>query len=108
MSHLISDHLPSLNSLKEDARALGHEAADLARDRVLQPARQLATDARQQFAERGDRLNTQLTDVASEAEVLIRENRDRAAAWISANPFAAFGLAVGAGLVLSALLRSRR
>jgi ElaB/YqjD/DUF883 family membrane-anchored ribosome-binding protein len=84
--------LPSIDSLKKEARALGHEAADLAEKKIVRPVRQLASDA---------------CDAASEGsectQKMFREQRHRASEWIADNPFAAIGLALGAGLVLSSL-----
>ena len=96
--------LPSLEALKKDAIALGHEAADMARDRVLRPAQELVRDSRQHMDAAGERLK----DEAADAEAALRVQRDRAAEWIAAHPFAAVGLAVGAGVLLSELLRDRR
>jgi ElaB/YqjD/DUF883 family membrane-anchored ribosome-binding protein len=96
--------LPSLHALKEDAVALGQEAADLARERVLRPAQDLVRDSRKQLDAAGERLK----DGAAGTEEAILVERDRVAAWIAEHPFAAVGLAVGAGVLLSELLRDRR
>ena len=96
--------IPSLKALKKDALALGEEAAELAREHVLRPAQNLVRDSRGQLEAAGERLH----DEAAVAEDVLSEQRDRLAAWISAHPFAAVGLAVGAGVLLSELLRDRR
>jgi ElaB/YqjD/DUF883 family membrane-anchored ribosome-binding protein len=100
---IISD-LPSLDALKKDALALGQEAADLARERVLRPAQDLVRDSRHDLDAAGERLR----EGAAEAEAALRAERDRAADWISEHPFLAAGLAFGAGVLLGELLRSRR
>lgn len=99
----ISD-LPSLDALKKDAIALGHEAADLARDRVLRPAQDLVRDSREQLGVAGERLK----DGAAGTEEALRVQRDRLTDWIAAHPLAAVGLAVGVGVLLSEVLRDRR
>jgi ElaB/YqjD/DUF883 family membrane-anchored ribosome-binding protein len=96
--------LPSLEALKKDAVALGHEAADLAREHVLRPAQDLVRESRHQFDTAGERLK----EGAAEAEEVLRVERDRAVDWISEHPFTAIGLAFGAGVLLSELLRDRR
>lgn len=107
-SHVMSKptitELPSLDALKKDAIALGQEAAQVARERVLRPAQELVRDSREHMDAAGERLK----DEAADAETALRVQRDRAADWISAHPFAAVGLAVGAGVLLSELLRDRR
>lgn len=100
--------LPSLENLKEDARALGREAADLAREKVLRPAQDLVRDSREQLGEAASRVSGQLGDASASAEELLLAQKDRASDWIKANPLTAVGLAVGAGLLLGALLRDRR
>lgn len=84
--------------------ALGHEAAELARERLLRPAQDLVRDSRKQLDEAGERLR----DEAAGTEEALLVQRDRVAAWIADHPFAAVGLAVGAGVLLSELLRDRR
>ena len=96
--------LPSLEALKKDAIALGQEAAEMARDRVLRPAQELVRDSRHQMDAAGERLKGE----AADAEAALKVQRDRAADWIAAHPFAAVGLALGAGVLLSELLRDRR
>jgi ElaB/YqjD/DUF883 family membrane-anchored ribosome-binding protein len=104
MSTPIISELPSLEALKKDAISLGQEAAELARERVLRPAQDLVRESHHQFDAAGD----QLKEGAVEAEEVLRTERDRAARWISEHPFMAVGLALGAGLLLSELLRDRR
>lgn len=100
--------LPSLDALKEDARALGREAADLAREKVLRPAQDLVRDSREQFSDAASRVGGQVSDATASAEELLLDQKERATEWIKANPLTAVGLAVGAGLLLGALLRDRR
>jgi ElaB/YqjD/DUF883 family membrane-anchored ribosome-binding protein len=104
MSKPSISELPSLDALKKDVIALGHEAADLARERVLRPAQDLVHESRGHLGEAGERLK----DEAEGAEEALRVQRDRLADWIVAHPFAAVGLAVGAGVLLGELLRDRR
>jgi ElaB/YqjD/DUF883 family membrane-anchored ribosome-binding protein len=99
----ISD-LPSIEALKKDAISLGHEAAELARERVLRPAQDLVRESRHGMDAAGERLK----EGAAEAEEVLRFERDRAVDWISEHPFMAVGLAFGAGVLLSELLRDRR
>jgi ElaB/YqjD/DUF883 family membrane-anchored ribosome-binding protein len=100
--------LPSLQALREDVIALGHEAAELARERLLRPAqdlaRDLAQDSQRQVEETGERVADGVEQVG---DILLVE-RDLAASWIQKNPWAAVGLAFGAGLILNELWRSRR
>ena len=104
--------LPSLQALREDVIALGHEAAELARERLLRPAqdlaqdlaRDLAQDSQRQVEETGERVADGVEQVG---DILLAE-RDLAASWIQKNPWAAVGLAFGAGLILNELWRSRR
>jgi ElaB/YqjD/DUF883 family membrane-anchored ribosome-binding protein len=96
--------LPSLQALREDVIALGHEAAELARERLLRPARDLAHDSQRQVEAAGERV----ADEVEQAGDLLRAERDLAAGWIQKNPWAAVGLAFGAGVILSELCRGRR
>ena len=96
--------LPSLQALREDVIALGHEAAELARERLLRPARDLAQDSQRQVEAAGERV----ADGVEQAGDLLWAERDLAAGWIRKNPWAAVGLAFGAGVILSELYRSRR
>jgi len=88
---------PSLDAIKTDAQAFGREALDSARKNLIEPGMQAAREARDVMSVQYDR-----------AEENFAEQRDRAAAWISANPFTAVGIALGAGLVLTALLKPSR
>jgi ElaB/YqjD/DUF883 family membrane-anchored ribosome-binding protein len=96
--------LPSLQALREDVIALGHEAAELARERLLRPARDLAQDSQRQVEAAGERV----ADGVEQAGDLLWAERDLAAGWIRKNPWAAVGLAFGAGVILSELYRGRR
>lgn len=104
MSKPIISDLPSLEALKKDAISLGHEAAELARERVLRPAQDLMRESRHEMDAAGERLK----EGAAGAEEVLRAERDRAASWIAEHPFMAVGLALGAGMLLSELLRDRR
>lgn len=96
--------LPSLDSLKSDVRSLGHEAADLARDRLVRPAQDIAQQARERFREAG----RGFSETTAQTEEVLLAQRDRATTWVSAHPLAAIGLAVGAGVLLSTLMRDRK
>ncbi len=89
-----SSKLPSLQALEQDVRALGHEAADLAREKIIQPAADALADSK-----------ASLDSVLTDAETVLAEQRDKAADWIARHPFTAIGLAVGAGLLLGSALR---
>ena len=80
------------------------EAAELARERLLRPARDLAQDSQRQVEAAGERV----ADGVEQAGDLLWAERDLAAGWIQKNPWAAVGLAFGAGVILSELYRSRR
>ena len=86
-----------MDTLKREARSLGNEAADYAEKNILRPARRFARDARDAVSE-----GSECT------EKMFHEQKGRASDWIAANPFAAVGIALGAGLLLSSLLRNRR
>jgi ElaB/YqjD/DUF883 family membrane-anchored ribosome-binding protein len=88
--------VPSLQSLKEEAEKFRDEAAELAAKRLVRPARRLAREAREALGEGAEKTE----------ETLVLQ-RERAAAWIAAHPFAAVGIALGAGFVLSRLLDDR-
>lgn len=100
--------LPSLDTLKEDARTLGREAADLARDKVLRPAQDLVNDSRRHLNDAASRFGDQFGDASTEAEELLLAQKERASDWIKSNPLTAVGIALGAGVLLGALLRDRR
>ena len=104
MSKPIISDLPSLEALKKDALSLGQEAAELARERVLRPAQDLVRESRQGLDAAGERLK----EGAADAEEVLRAERERAASWISEHPLMAVGLAFGAGILISELLRDRR
>lgn len=104
MNHPLVSDLPSLEALKKDAIALGQEAAELARERVLRPAQDLVRESRHEVEAAGERLK----EGAAEAGEALRDERERAAGWIAGHPFLAVGLAFGAGVLLSELLRDRR
>ena len=89
--------LPSVDTLKREAGALKDEAAELAEQKILRPARQLARDARDA-----------VSDGSECTQEMLRLQRRRASDWIAENPFAAVGIALGVGLLLSSLLRNRR
>jgi ElaB/YqjD/DUF883 family membrane-anchored ribosome-binding protein len=89
--------LPSVDTLKGEARALKDEAAELAEQKILRPARRLARDA-----------SDAVSDGSECTQEMLRMQRRRAADWIAENPFAAVGIALGVGLLLSSLLRDRR
>ena len=83
---------------------MGHEAAELARERLLRPARDLAQDSQRQVEAAGERV----ADGVEQAGDLLGAERDLAAGWIRKNPWAAVGLAFGVGVILNELYRSRR
>ena len=96
--------LPSLHALKDDAMALGEEAAELARERILRPVQERVRESREQLGEAGQGLK----EGAEKAEEVLLAEGERAALWIKEHPWAAVGLAFGAGVVLSELWRTRR
>ncbi len=100
--------LPSLQALREDVIALGHEAAELARERLLRPARDLARDLAQDSQRQVEAAGERVADGVEQAGDLLCAERDLAAGWIQKNPWAAVGLAFGAGVILSELYRGRR
>jgi len=89
--------LPSVDTLKREAHALKDEAAELAEQKILRPARRLARDA-----------CDAVSDGSECTQEMLRVQGRRTSDWIAQNPFAAVGIALGAGLLLSSLLRSRR
>jgi ElaB/YqjD/DUF883 family membrane-anchored ribosome-binding protein len=89
--------LPSVDTLKREGRALTDEAAKLAEQKILRPARRLARDACEA-----------VSDGSECTQEMLRVQRRRASDWIADNPFAAVGIALGVGLLLSSLLRDRR
>ena len=100
--------LPSLQALREDVIALGHEAAELARERLLRPAQDLARDLAQDSQRQVEAAGERVADGVEQAGDLLCAERDLAAGWIQKNPWAAVGLAFGAGVILSELYRGRR
>lgn len=94
MSDTAKAKLPSLQALEQDVRALGHEAAELAREKLIRPATEKLNESK-----------ATLDSVLTDTEALLAEQRDKAADWIARHPFTAIGLAVGAGMLLSSLLR---
>ena len=100
----ISDIPSSLEHLKKDATALGHEAVDLARERLVKPARRLAHDSRGHLEDAVDYVH----DAADRTGKILAKNCGSMAGWIKANPFAAVGIAVFAGFVISSMTRRDR
>jgi len=100
--------LPSLHALKDDAIALGQEAAELARERILRPVQERVRESRGQLGEQLGEAGQGLKEGAEKAEEVLLAEGERAALWIKEHPWAAVGLAFGAGVLLSELWRTRR
>ncbi len=97
----ISDIPSSLEHLRKDAAALGHEAADMAREKLMKPARRMARDSRGHIDDAVDYVH----DAADRTGKILAKNCGSFAGWVKANPFAAVGIAVFAGFVLSSMTR---
>ncbi len=121
---------PAAETLKRDARTLASDAMQAAKNHIVQPtvdavhragdyAREAAgraTDyareaasrageyARETFRDSRKKVGQQL----AAAERYASQGYDRTTTWISANPLAAVGVALVAGLLLSTLFRGSR
>jgi ElaB/YqjD/DUF883 family membrane-anchored ribosome-binding protein len=106
----MSTSSPSVETLKRDVRTLADDTVKMAQSRLVEPtmdaAQRMSEQARKALLQSRERMNEQL----AVAEKYASRGYDQTTSWISANPFAAVGIAVGAGLLLSSLLRisSRR
>jgi ElaB/YqjD/DUF883 family membrane-anchored ribosome-binding protein len=99
---------PSLDTLKADVQTLQSDAAGLARDRLFRPAADSARNAQEAFDETVKRTQDVLENGLAQTQETFNRQKDQAASWISANPFAAVGLAVLAGMLLSPIGRGHR
>jgi ElaB/YqjD/DUF883 family membrane-anchored ribosome-binding protein len=101
---------PSAETLKRDARTLADDTMKMAQSRLVDPAMDAAhrasEQARKALMQSRERMNEQL----AVAEKYATRGYDQTTTWISANPLAAVGIAIGAGLLLSSIFRlsSRR
>ena len=101
---------PSVETLKRDARTLADDTMKMAQSRLVEPtmdaAHRASEQARKALQQSRERMNEQL----AVAEKYAARGYDQTTSWISANPLAAVGVAIGAGLLLSSVFRlsSRR
>lgn len=96
---------PSAETLKRDVRSFADETLKTAQSRIVEPAMDAAQraseQARKALSQSRERMNEQL----AVAEKYASRGYDQTSAWISANPLAAVGIAMGAGLLLSSIFR---
>ena len=104
-------NLPDINDpltkAKENAAALAEEAGDMARDHLVRPAQRLVRESRRKLSDMADNVTDALSSASGEAADIFCDQRDRAAGWISRNPFLATVAAAGAGVLLTMLIRKR-
>lgn len=96
---------PSIETLKRDVRTLANDTVKAAQNNIVQPAVEAAHRAgdyaRQAVRDSRERVNQQL----AVAERYASQGYDRTTTWITANPLAAVGVALAAGLLISTLFR---
>lgn len=101
---------PSVESLKRDVRSFADDTVKMAQSRLVEPtmdaAHRMSEQARKALHQSRERMNEQL----AVAEKYAARGYDQTTTWISANPLAAVGVAMAAGLLLSSIFRlsSRR
>jgi len=114
------------NNLKADVHTLSEDAAKMAhdhlveplRERIIEPVASLANDARNALTEGVKQAQDAITEkfagtskalaetMAQTQEIATRQ-RERVGGWIAANPFAAVGIALIIGAVLTSIGRRR-
>jgi ElaB/YqjD/DUF883 family membrane-anchored ribosome-binding protein len=101
---------PSVETLKRDVRTLADDTVKMAQSRLVEPtvdaAHRMSEQARKALLQSRERMNQQL----AVAERYASRGYDQTTTWISANPLAAVGVAMAAGLLISSMFRlsSRR
>ena len=103
----LSDKI-SAETLKQDLNDLAQETAAAARRHVVEPARDATKRVNEAAQAAYHDAKARMAGPMAEAERMAQEQKERAATWISANPFAAIGAAFGLGLLFYALTGGRQ
>lgn len=101
----------ALDTLGDDVKGIGKDVAKSAREHITEPVAAMVQDAQHALhqgamraqdaiTEKFDSTCKALADNVEYTQKVITRERDRASSWISANPFAAIGMAVVAGALL--------
>lgn len=91
-------------AIKTDVRALADETLKAAREHVVDPAVDAARRASHFTRDAVNESRERLSRQAHQAEHYLTDQYDRTTRWITANPVTSVGIALAAGLFLSALL----
>lgn len=96
----------NVETLRRDVRTLTDDTVKAARSHIVDPtleaAHRASEMARQAIQDSREKMNHQMVL----AERYASQGYDRTTNWISANPLAAVGVAMAAGLLISSMFRS--
>jgi ElaB/YqjD/DUF883 family membrane-anchored ribosome-binding protein len=87
---------------------LGQDAGKLAREHIIDPARDLIQDARTNLQNTTHQVRSHLKADAHQARESLGQLHRQTSHWIAANPFTAVGLALLTGAAMAAATRSAR
>jgi uncharacterized membrane protein YqjE/ElaB/YqjD/DUF883 family membrane-anchored ribosome-binding protein len=100
MNHLNPTSI-SPEIIKENLRSFAARAESTTQSRIVTPAFVTARRAGAITSEAIDKTKDQLAQQVDHAEQFASQQLDRAAKWVSANPFPALGLGFAAGMFLT-------
>ncbi|HSI62065.1 MAG TPA: hypothetical protein VLE43_03075 [Candidatus Saccharimonadia bacterium] len=101
---------PSVETLKRDVRTLADDTVKMAQSRLVEPTREAAQRVSEQARKALDQSRERMNQQLAVAEKYASRGYDQTTTWIAANPLAAVGVAMAAGLLISSMFRlsSRR